>query len=325
MSNTVYCFSANRICHHDEYANLVSKIRKSVNVKSSFKKILILLSNKPIIFFDIDKVDLYFYPLMALRSLWKANSIAISVRTEYLCNRKSFSDFLFQRGRMVALIALIKRFLFYLIKKTTRTKVYSIHKDTPNTPFFSKYVSDFIYDPQLWDLNILKSEEIIPYELENKNINIADYILFAGSFDEKRSKSEFIKYLKICKDLKFIIAGIIEQKDQIELSKFENVFIINRFTTNEELAYLMSNCQVIYCFYSNDRPSGFFGRALQLNKRIIVRKNSFLENNFSPYKNLYPISDLKMLNKNTLFLNLNFENLTKYDDSSKFIKIINEM
>ena len=93
--NRLYCFSANRICHHDDYYLLVDKIRPSLNVKKKGEKLRALLGRSPIVFFDIDSLDLIYFPIILIRGLWGGNGLAISVRTEYLLEKRTIIQFLF--------------------------------------------------------------------------------------------------------------------------------------------------------------------------------------------------------------------------------------
>ena len=326
MSKTKnYCFSANRICHHDDYYLLLSKLINIENIKDIKRKINILFSKDVIFYLDIDSLDLMFFPLILLRTIWGGKGVAISVRTEYLLESRSLKEFLFQRRRLIYLKSLVKRFLFYVLKKYSSTEILSIHKKHKKTSKLAPYVNDFIFDPQLWDLKILniiseKPKEIVNDDIFNKKNDLP--ILVAGRFDAQRSKNELISYLKKGAKYNFIIAGKIDDQDLVEIKSLENCTIINRFISNEELIYLYEKCYSVYCFYSNDRPSGFFGRALQFNKPIIVRKNRFLHLMFKEYRNLIAVEKLEELeNMNISYLKED-KGFLYYDDSEYFIKIL---
>lgn len=320
------CFSASRICHHDDYYLFISKFDDVINVKSLFCKLKFLFSRKTIYYLDIDKLDLVFTPLILLRSIWGGKGIGMSVRTEYLLEEISFYDFLSDPINSKFFHVKVKQLLFISIKFCSRTKLISIHKGHPKTPQMSKYVNSFIYDPQLWDLKFLNFTPKRPIEV--KNILDKRTILIAGSFNEQRSRSEFLKYLNQIEEgssLQFVIAGKIGVEDFEFLHKIPNILIINRFISNEELYYLFLNTEIVYCFYTNNRPSGFFGRALQLGKKIIIRRNGYLHVMFGQYPNLIPIEQLSELN-NDYFNSfsskktIGTENL--YDDYDNFKSLI---
>jgi hypothetical protein len=322
MDNTIYCFSKNIVCHHDDYFEVVNKIRPAKNIKSFKTKIKILLSRKKIVLMAIDHSDLIFFPLLVLRSLWGGKGIAISVSTEWLKNNRTFLQFFVNRGRFIYLRSIFNRTLFWIIKKFSTTSIYSIHKGTPDQDYFSKFVVGYFFDIQLWDVKTLNIEGSAPIELEKLEGDLNQYILFGGNFDERRSRIEFLDYLKTRPDKKFILACITTEEDAAILNSYPNIFLINRFITTEELFYLYYNTNVVYCFYTNQRPSGFFGRAFQMNKHIIVRENSYLATFFKEYKQLIPVSNLNELSIDTVLLTNPDDYIEKFDDSSLFRKII---
>ncbi|PQJ81100.1 hypothetical protein [Polaribacter glomeratus] len=296
MNKSIVCFSANRTCHHDDYFLLISTQKKAINVKNSWLKLKYLLSNKAIMFFDIDSRDLIFLPLILLRSIWTNGNYAISVRTEYLIEGGTFKEFLKKPEDLIFFKSYIKKNMFRVIKCFSNTNLISIHKNHPFEKIIGKYVNSFIYDPQLWDLNVLSILKSKPPEIdENIFHEMKKTVLVAGRLNGQRSKSELIDYLKINKTFNFIIAGNVQKEDLVILKELENCLVLNRFLSNEELLYLLNKCHIIYCFYTNDRPSGFFGRALQLNKPIIVRENRYLDRMFLEYKNLIKVKSLNQL------------------------------
>ncbi|WP_159950350.1 hypothetical protein [Polaribacter septentrionalilitoris] len=327
MNNKVaYCFSANRICHHDDYFLLLSKYISIKNIKSKKKKIAILLSKKKVVFLDIDSLDLIFFPIIMLRSLWGGKGLAISVRTEYLLEERTFKEFIFHRRRLIYIKSMVKRILFYLIRKKSSTNIVSIHKGHKQSKKLKKYVNSFIYDPQLWDLAILNLAKVKPIELRKTTFQINEKtILVAGRFDKQRSKFELLEYLSSKPRENFIIAGKIDDSDMDILREYANCLLINRYVSNEELMYLYDVVGNVYCFYSNDRPSGFFGRALQFNKNVIVRKNRFLHKMFNNYKNLIPIVNLSELNSVEFNSIENNSGNSLFDDSEEFKNMLEQL
>ena len=324
----IYCFSANRICHHDDYYLLIHKIRPSLNIKSNREKRRLLITNASVVFFDIDGADLAYIILILLRGSWGAKGLAISVRTEYLLEKRSLFEFIFQRGRLVFIKSLIKRILFYLIKNFSSTTILSIHKNHPQKKEMETYVNYFLHDPQLWDLDILKINPSRPGEIKNFVFDKSQYwILVGGRFNEQRSKNELLDFLAKNNELYFIFAGVIESEDFNVLQKYNNCFVINRHVSNAELLYLYDLCSIIYCYYTNDRPSGFFGRAVQLQKNIIIRKDKFLHNAFGAYKKLISIDvldDLKQIDIDELILEKE-KGSYNFNDASVFINFVNEL
>lgn len=324
MKNRInVCFSANRICHHDDYFLLISKFDNVINIKGLFIKIKYLFSAKTIYFLDIDKGDLLFFPFIILRSFWGAKGVAISVRTEYLIQPVKINDLLVNTYKSKFFHIQFKRFIFRLIKIWSLTKIISIHKGHPSTMLMSKYVDCFIYDPQLWDLEFLNFSPFCPPEFCQKGESTS--ILVAGQFNEQRSKSELLEYLdnNSNSSFHFIIAGKADIKDSVLLKSFNNVTHIDRFLSNEELLFLFNHCDFIYCYYTNNRPSGFFGRAVQLNKPIIVRKGSFLDQSFLNYSNKIVVSSLYDLDPSFLKSFRSSYDSPVFNDSDNFRNLIN--
>ena len=100
MPKEIVCFSANRICHHDDYFILIKNIYQARNEKSFNSKVKCLMSKKTIIFLDIDSLDIFFTPLIVLRSLWGGKGLGISVRTEYLLESRTIFQFVFERWKI---------------------------------------------------------------------------------------------------------------------------------------------------------------------------------------------------------------------------------
>lgn len=324
MSKDALCFSADRICHHDEYYEVISKFRSTVNVKLFSAKLRGLLSNRDIFFLDIDSHDLIFVPLILLRSLWGGKGYGISVRTEYLVDDIPFKHFLHNIRTSKYFHVRVKRLLFFAIRKFSKTRIISIHKRHPLSGDMSKYVDAFVYDPQLWDLPVLKPSVKLPAEI-SKNFFVQENttVLIAGSFTELRSRTELMAFLNDTEKRKsekfhYIIAGKMDSKDELELKKLSFCTIINRFASNEELHYLLTRCDIVYCFYTTDRPSGFFGRATQLGKPIITRKNGYLNSLYNDYPYQIPVTCLDELKESYERMPKSNRNFSGYDDSARF-------
>jgi hypothetical protein len=326
MGEKIYCFSANRICHHDDYFLVISCLKNAVNIKKKFQKIRVLFSKKKIIYLDIDSTDLQFFVFIILRSFWGGRGLGLSVRTEYLLESRTLRDFLYMRGRLVYFKSLLKRLLFFSIKNFSKTQIISIHKQHSEREKMAPYVSQFINDPQLWDLNILKVEPRLPTEFPTFSLGEERRsLLVAGRFNEQRSRKELLEFLPRNKKFNIIFAGLIEDEDLLEINNNSHCFVINRFVDNQELISLFENCDVVYCFYNNDRPSGFFGRAVQMSKPVLVRKDSFLESAFSSYYKLIAVESLHELNNYCHGTVSSKAGKLNFDDSQTLIEIIERL
>ena len=286
------CFGANRICHHDDYYLLIENLLLNDGihveyVKSWKTKLRWLLSKESIVYLDIDKYDLLFVPLMILRNFYAKRSFGISVRTERLL--------LSQVSSLYDLVVLCaKRFLFVCLKLFSNTIIISTHKDERGLTFLTKYVSEFVFDIQYWDLNYMKIERRRPSNPIIEKIDFTNIILIPGRFNRQKSVSEFLNSLDSNREQKFLIAGKVDGEVLDVLIERDNIYIIDEFLPNEELLYLIEKCKFIYCYYplEFDRPSGFFGRALQFNNIALVRANSYLSREFDFMPNVVSLTSL---------------------------------
>lgn len=331
MSKYALCFSANRICHHDDYYAVISKFTPTVNVKSFSAKVKGLLSNRLIFFLDIDSHDLVFVPLILIRSLWGGKGCGISVRTEYLIDDVSFKHFLLHPTTSKYFHIRLKRLFFYIIRRCSKTKIISIHKRHELNFRMTPYVDEFIYDPQLWDLPLLLPNAIKPDELSDDFFEQdRTIILIAGRLNEQRSRLELLEFLSDIENrrnerIHYLFAGNMDSEDALLLSSLNYCTVINRFTSNEELHYVMTHSDVIYCYYQNGRPSGFYGRATQLQKPILVRANGYLHEVYYDYPFQIPVSSLDQLNTALLRNLINKGNFNDYDDSNRFHEIVSSL
>ncbi|WP_282175219.1 hypothetical protein [Vibrio diabolicus] len=143
----------------------------------------------------------------------------------------------------------------------------------------SSLCSHWIYDPQFWDsFEIIKTQKINKYFTANKSLIIS-------SLGEQSERKGTIEFLELCNSYKdkynFISAGKLDSNSSKKLSALElsDRFIsIDRFITDEELEDLYCESDVIWCCYrpEYDQASGIFGRAIQVDKPVIVRSGSCL-------------------------------------------------
>ena len=77
------------------------------------------------------------------------------------------------------------------------------------------------------------------------------------------------EFIRNSKKYYFIVIGKCDFLKGLELQK--NFVCIERYISEEELLYVMNFVDIIYCYYNNNKPSGFMGRAMQLNKYVIVK------------------------------------------------------
>ena len=281
--NHYLIYTVNKEGHYKDYEKVLEKITNGKVIRSIFRQIILSFKNCSIIYLDGDSFHLLFTPLILIRSWIGLRNYLFSIRTE--------------RVLQVKIQKIIKLPIYMLIKYTTNTKIISIHKESIRKEY-DKFITDFIYCLQYWDLRLINVRRIKPKEL---NKNITNIISIIGEFNDKKSRKELLKYLKnnSCTRYKFLFTGKILEEDSEFLKDHPDCIVIDRNISNEELFYVYETSTFIWCFYSPEvnRPSGIFGRAMQLEKQIIVKKNGYLHKNNTHYPYLKIISCVEEVNE----------------------------
>ena len=146
-------------------------------------------------------------------------------------------------------------------------------------------MSDWIFDPQLWDLRYLAPQGDLSDRF-NKMMLTLDrekiVISFVGRVSRRKGAKQFFELVvNAPQNYLFIVAGKIDHDigQNIKKSQFSNVHFLDYYVSDDELleVYRISNyvwaCYDISC----DQSSGIFGRAVQLQKVPIVREGSYIE------------------------------------------------
>lgn len=214
-------------------------------------------------------------------------------------------------------------------------------------PALAKITNDYIYDPQLWDVWVEKSPVKLPEtelsrEIEkfSKNRKI---LLFLGKTKKSKSYNEFVDFSIANKeDICAVSAGKVlpECTEKSKLLKANDMVVIDRFISDEELWSLYSIGDFIWCYYGKqyDQSSGVYGRAIQLGKPTIIRKNSVVDkisNDFqipahvidiedpANYRSIYEnikrsaLKSLTEKERKSLFENLCHESISKLKEAIK--------
>ncbi|MCF7455160.1 hypothetical protein [Vibrio sp. A1-1] len=196
------------------------------------------------------------------------------------------------------------------INKRYRAKYYALRliKFIPGissvsiVPFYvdsriKKICTDYIYDPQFWDLgkdeltffenlsrynldcNVVKYIESLKFDLNEVNDK---KVVSIGEQSFKKGTPEFIKlsYNYHKNDIRFIYSGKLDSESKKCIAEHCNDLLtgVDRFITDKEIMFSYFLSDVVWCCYhaDYDQASGIFGRALQLGKPVFVRKDSYL-------------------------------------------------
>lgn len=304
------CYTIITEGHYQDWERALTTLTECIVIMGFWQQLRMLFTRSNIIYLDADQKHLIFTPLMVLRELWGGKNFLISIRTEYLI--------------LHTLKGAVKRRIYAALKKYTSTRIISIHKGV-HSGQYDKYITDYIYDLQYWDLPLIEVEYRQPLELEGWK-STKPVVIFFGAFNDKKSRSELLEFLTSQDTLNFtlIFAGRIQPEDMGIILLHKDCLALNRYIDNNEMFYLYSMADTIYCYYSRDtnRPSGLFGRAVQLKKHVIVRKNGFLHRTNRDYGGLIPVDNLEDFNRKCTSGLKEVTGVHQFDDSKTLLKIL---
>ena len=233
---------------------------------------------KKIIFLMIEECFLAYFFISIIRSLFRMETYGLLFRGLEVIEKHSL------RHR-------IKYFLLCILKCNPYIKTISI------IPFFiaeklDEIADDWIFDIQFYDLDFFRrtaidnvKEDIAIKVLPKLKLNGRKIICALGRQDINKGSKEFVRIYNEYESLRdkfiFVMAGACSGISQSDCEKFESNggILINRNISNGELLRLYEISDLIWACYSPkyNQSSGIFGRALQLNKMVIVRVGSVTE------------------------------------------------
>ncbi len=310
--------------HYKDYARFIMALIPEGNyshVFSVIEKFRLIFSNKKdkVIYFDLEHNDIIW---ILFRSFFSdQNYTIVTSFTSFLNRNYSFSR-LYKKKEVAKVRNAFKYRLLRKLIKNQKLKLISIHKGT----HFEKQILDIstliTYDIQYYDLNYLDNETETPVELEDYPFEFKRpvILMFNHTSGEKRNLNELAEFIFSTKKYNFLIVG---DSSFINEKQSNNICTINRYVSNGELIYMMEYADIIYAYYNNNRPSGFMGRGIQLNKYVLVHEDGYLST--IPYNKSISIGHLSQLEK----ININFSSrdqysktLNAFDESQKIKELI---
>ena len=255
-----FIYSRSQDGHRADY---ISFMKNEFNCESfKFKNIL---SRKPIFFLMIEESFIFFLLISILRLFFFRKTLGLLFRLEPCVNAENFK-------------LKLKRFLLNHLSKIEKIKIISIIPFHIN-PKYREICSDWIYDFQLWDIDLvnIKSDK----NLVQKISRIETMKVAAIGYQD-----HFKGYDKFCNLSKNTNATFLSfgRVDQSMLTKAQELsldggIVINRYLSNDEVMTIYQQVDFIWCCYSPkyDQASGVFGRAVQFGCTPIIRKGSILE------------------------------------------------
>ncbi|MEX2375907.1 MAG: hypothetical protein WD942_10055 [Dehalococcoidia bacterium] len=272
--------------HYDNYERVFSAIAPCRVERRLVAQVLGVFGRDRIVFLDADGMHLLFSPFVALRSLFGLKSIFLSLRTEHLL-------------RLTARTA-VWRAVFRLVKWSRSSKVVSIHKDG-EVDGLARYVDEFIYDLQYWDLDLLDlGSATVPEWSKSGSTSLLPKVLVFGSLNQKRLRGEWLEFLARPRRRGFelILAGD-SGFSETELALMSDCVVIDRAVSDAEMMFLFGEADylVVYRDLGTCCPSGIFGRAIQMGKTVIVKSGGYLARNHKEYAGLLAIERLEDLER----------------------------
>lgn len=281
--------------HFASYAQTLKTFSNSAEfIEGRIRPIRMMAVNKLVIVHG-DGLHLLFSILALFRSLFYKKTYFFSVRTNELFGRGYVAFF---KRQLVRLIALQRNSYFISIHKGN-----SIVEEASRS---HRLGIVFIYDLQLWDLSLYeKLERERPHEIDNHFIGGSKPILLIlGEMNQKRCISELTySFDTLVQRFRVIIAGkILDRKfaDIVKRKIGDSVLVIDRYLTDAEVNYLYIISNYVYAYYSDtiERPSGIFGRALQMGRYVFVKKNGFLDKCYGDRVFVIPVEKISDMQAN---------------------------
>lgn len=176
----------------------------------------------------------------------------------------------------------VKKIMLKFLKKFRYIGIYTIssHKIFPE---YKQISNACIYDFQFYDLDKKfdsshHSSDIDKYLNTEKKI-----ILSIGFQDSYKQPDKFIKLIndnRLREKYLFVLAG--KQPNEImdiETFKEKGGVVINDYLDESDFNFLLNKSDFLWAYYSSDydQSSGVAGRAIQLKKQLITRKDSVID------------------------------------------------
>ncbi len=278
-------FSRAKSGHYGNWETLFQRLTPCQVERSLWRQFLLCLSGRPIALLDGDSSHLLFFPFVVLRSGMGRKTVLFSIRSELLLEG-SFKGF-------------IRASAFRIAKRLPNTLSVSIHKDGVKQSL-REFFSHFIYDVQYWDLRYLN---IRPIPVQGIGPGCGDSpprpeVLVFGALNRKRRRSEWMEFLRSGADFGFRLVFAGDSKfTPGELDALKECEVIDKYVSDEEMLFLLRRADYVSVFrdLADARPSGVFGRAVQLGKTVVVEKGGYLHTNHQSYEGLIPIDRLEEL------------------------------
>jgi hypothetical protein len=184
--------------------------------------------------------------------------------------------------------ATVRRLLFRFVSRLPHVHILSILP--PDVlPRLREVATDWIYDPQLWDLDYLNEVNAEPSPQIVDELAAASrgrrFLIALGT----QSKTKGFDYLvdiwcaspRLREQYIFVVAGKLAASSAAQAKRFVDLggMLVNKRIANGDLFYLYKKADIIWSCYAEgyDQSSGIHGRAVQLGIPVLVRNDSCID------------------------------------------------
>lgn len=259
--------------HRSDYEKLFGTIFSRADVSYTSQRLAFrqIFSKSVLLSSMLEEHPVKFFIIAFTRALIRRRSVSIIFRPEEAVKGSSARIFL-------------KRIFLKLAKRFQDVSIISLIPFEENG-LYSEICSDWIYDPQLWDLLYINE----PYDEEFAQgiLDFANGRRILSAVGRQDATKGFDLFCEIWtanhhfhKDWLFVSAGAVSRELDYQATNFREAggLLINRHISNCEILSLYHASNVIWCNYAPEynQASGVFGRAHQHGKIAIVRKDSLL-------------------------------------------------
>jgi hypothetical protein len=303
--------------HRLSYLNFLSSVlnlNRSIGSTRNIATLQKLISAKILLIASLDD-DVFGFVIIALfRSLFRRNTVALFIRPQ-----SCFSN---------SIKSKLKYFIFCNLSKIKSVRIFTILPYVVRNEY-RKVSSDWVHDPQMWDVfDTRRTESTSLSELILDNAKNRKIISFLGRVSRDKGAATLVNLINghenIGNSCYFVIAGKFDCEfiKIFESIKAENISLINRHLSEEEISSLYHISSLIWCCYDNsyDQASGIFGRAAQHGKIAIVRKGSTIEKLANYYNIPAIIIDAENLDDAAIAIDSMRSHIDKYQNLGLFVK-----
>lgn len=117
------------------------------------------------------------------------------------------------------------------------------------------------------------SKSIIPFELKSNAEIPKSFFLFFGRIDKYKGIERLLEaYSRYLGSTPLVIAGSGEftARESELLKSLQNVYVIHRYVTDEDLVWLFTNCRAVMLPYVEASQSGVLAMAYHFGKPVVV-------------------------------------------------------